>query len=671
MTGLRVGVDTGGTFTDAVVADGKGGWRVHKLPSTPRKPERAILAAATALAPPPNPSGRGSAGNLELVLGTTLATNALLTGKLGRVALVTTRGFADLLAIGRQARDRLYCLEPRLIRPAQPRSRVVEAEERLDAQGRVVTRLTAEECERIARKVAAMRPQAVAVAFLHSFRNPVHEIRLGRALRKLGVPVALSSEVAPEIREYERAATAWADASLAPVVGPALLSLDVSLKDGWGKGSQLKVMRSDGGTAGAREAALRPVHLAVSGPAGGLAAARTLARARGDREILTLDMGGTSTDVALVGTGEPVLAPVEVGGLPLLSRGLPLHSVGTGGGSLAGRDLGGALTVGPESAGARPGPACYGRGGERPTLTDAHLVCGRLHPDAFLGGKFPLDPGAARRVVAKLGQSDGWNPEETACAMLEVALADMERALRRVSLAEGHDPRERILYAFGGAGGLHAAALAGRMGMGRVVIPPHPGAFSALGLLASPPRRTLARSVLEPLPSARRRGELFGPLVDQARRELRREGVPASRILVRRTVELRGEGQAGEFPLAEGPRLLERFHREHARRFGYAREDRPVHLVAVRVQADGPSTSPWRKIRVRRNEPTPFDHREAWMPEGGGKVEARWHFREDLSPGAVLNGPACVAEYSATTVVPSGWTATLDGWGCLVLEECA
>ena len=274
-------------------------------------------------------------------------------------------------------------------------------------------------------------------------------------------------------------------------------------------------------------------------------------------------------------------------------------------------------------------------------------------------------------MVAKLGKADGWNPEETACAILEVALADMERALRRVSLAEGHDPRERTLFAFGGAGGLHAAALAGRMGMGRVVIPPHPGAFSALGLLASPPRRTLASSDLEPLPSARRRGELFGPLVDRVRRELEREGVPASRIRVRRTVELRGEGQAGEFPLAEGPRLLERFHREHARRFGYAREDRPVHLVAVRVQADGPVDSPWKRVRTRRHEPAAFDLRTAWFPEGGGKVKAAWHSREALSPGAVIRGPACVAEYSATTVIPKGWTATLDGWGCLALEEGA
>ncbi|HBF23396.1 MAG TPA: hypothetical protein DDW23_06215 [Planctomycetes bacterium] len=408
----------------------------------------------------------------------------------------------------------------------------------------------------------------------------------------------------------------------------------------------------------------------LSGPAGGVVGYAMTTNL--GQPVIGFDMGGTSTDVALVGTGETTLVPVEVGGLPLLARGLPLHSVGTGGGSLAVRDLAGGLTVGPESAGARPGPACYGRGGKKPTLTDAHLVCGRLHPDAFLGGDFPLTPSLARLVVGDLGRIEGLNPEEMACAILEVALADMERALRRVSLAEGHDPRNRILYSFGGAGSLHAASLAGRMGMRRVVVPPHPGAFSALGLLTSPLRRTFTRSVLERLPSMGRRRELFSPLVKRARRELIAEGVAPSRVRIKRIVELRGEGQAGEFPLVDGPRLRERFHKEHIRRFGYAREDNSIQLANIRLQADGPSSSPWKKVRTRCYEPKPFDVQPAWMPEGKQSKKAfraSWYIRERLLPGALIHGPACVAEYSATTVIPPGWLAKIDGWGCLVLEE--
>jgi N-methylhydantoinase A len=659
----RVGVDTGGTFTDAVLAVGPGEWRVAKVPTTPRAPAVGVLSGLHALVP------RGSAA-VDLVHGTTHATNALLTGELGRVVLVTTRGFADVLAVGRQERDRLYELEPRPPRPPQPRRLVVEVAERLDAAGRVVEALTAAEVERVAAEVAERKPQAVAVALLHAWREPRHERRLGRALRRLGVPVVLSSEVAPEVREYERFTTAWADAGLRPVVGPALQLLELTLREGWGAASKLSVMRSDGGTCAAAAAAGQPVTLALSGPAGGLSAARGLADARGDGTVLTLDMGGTSTDVALLPPGELPLEPMSLAGLPLLARGLPLHTVGTGGGSLARWDAGGALAVGPASAGAEPGPACYGRGGTRATVTDAHLVAGRLHPEEFLGGGFRLDAARAETALAALGGEVGWKPAEAACALLEVATTGMERALRRVSLAEGHDPRGLALYAFGGAGGLHAAWVAARLGMRRVVVPPFPGAFSALGLLAAAPRRTLARSVLTPLPAATARRALFAPLVERAREELVAEGVPATRIRVRRVLELRGEGQAGEFALPDGPRALERFHEEHRRRFGYAREDRPVVLVAVRVQADGPAASPWRAGRLRRRAAPPRFRAPALLPENGGARgrPCAWYRREELSPGHHLAGPAVVAEYSGTTVVPAGWTAAVGAFGELVLE---
>ena len=652
----RVGVDTGGTFTDAVCADGEGGFVVCKRPTTVKRPSDAVLETAEVLAPP-------AKGGLELVHGTTHATNALLTGKLGKVVFITNQGFGDLLAIGRQERPVLYDLKPKLQRPQQSSARVVEVNARMNAAGKTVTALTRQELARVKSAVAAKQPQAVAVCLLHSFRNSRHELQLGKALKSLGVPVVLSSELVPEYREFERATTTWADAGLQSVVGPALKELAIRLRQKWGNQTQLRVMRSDGGTADAQAAAIQPVHLALSGPAGGLAAARSLADARGDADILTLDMGGTSTDVALLGMGELPLQAMKLAGLPLLARGLPVHTVGTGGGSLASFDAAGELVVGPDSAGAVPGPVCYGKGGKQVTVTDAHLVAGHLHPRAFLGGEFPLDVDSATFALKTLGATKCWSTVQTAAAVLEVASAEMERALRKVSLADGHDPRRLVLYAFGGAGGLHAAAMAERLGMKEVVIPPHPGAFSALGLLSAPARRSLAQTVLQPLPSFSERRILFSPLVAQAKKELQAEGVSFTKQRIRRIVELRSQGQAGEFALADGPRLVERFHAEHQRRFGYVRSDAEILLVSVRVQADGPAVFPWKKKPTRRHAAKAFDRGTLL---GCGKLKkSKWYQREDLKPGAQISGPALIAEYSGTTVIPPGWGAVVDGFQCI------
>jgi N-methylhydantoinase A len=659
---IRVGIDTGGTFTDAVRPGPDGELQVHKVPTTPARPASAVLQALEILA------GQQATA---LVHGTTHATNALLTGKLGRVVFVTTEGFADVLEIGRQERDELYCLEPRPKRPPLPRNLIVEAKERLSAEGKVLQRLTKEEVARVVEAVKKRRPEAIAIGLLHAFRDPVHEKRLARSLKALGVPVFRSSEVAPEYREYERFTTTWADAALAPVVAPALRELNAEVERRFPGSAEVRILRSDGGTATAHAAAADPVHLALSGPAGGLAAARTLADARGDGSVLTLDMGGTSTDVALLPPGEPEVTPMRLGGLPLLARGLPVHSVGTGGGSLAAWDPGGALCVGPESAGAAPGPACYKRGGKRATVTDAHLVAGRLHAENFLGGAFPLDFPAAWKALEQLGHSAGLGAQEAAVAMLEIASADMERALRRVSLAEGHDPRDFHLYAFGGAGGLHAVWVALRLGMRSVVLPPHAGAFSAVGMLSAPARRTLARTVLCPLPTQRERAQYFGELGERARQELIAEGVAPASIKMRRVLELRSEGQGGEFSIPEGPHLLERFHLEHERRFGYRREDRPVILVAARLRAEGPSSSPWRKQGLRKHQAKPFEQAMAILPESGstGLQKVDWFRREQLAPGARFAGPAIVAEYSGTTVVPRGWRGEIDAYGAMALSR--
>lgn len=659
---IKVGIDTGGTFTDAVSTGPDGELRVHKVPTTLERPSVAVLQALAFFA---------DESAVELVHGTTHATNALLTQQLGRVVFVTTRGFADVLAIGRQERDRLYALEPRAARPRIAQRLVVEVDERLDAEGRVVKHLSRDEVAKIVERVRRLRPQAIAVGFLHAYREPIHEQRMARALRRLKVPVFLSSEVAPEYREFERFTTTWANAALEPVVAPALRELSRLVGERFPGSAAVRILRSDGGTATAEAAAQDPVHLALSGPAGGFAAARSLADARGDGHVLTLDMGGTSTDVALLPPGEPELRGMELGGLPLLARGLPVHSVGTGGGSLARWDPGGALTVGPESAGAVPGPVCYGRGGVEPTVTDAHLLAGRLHPEAFLGGEFALELEAAEAALAELGARVGMGAKESAQAILEIASADMERALRRVSLAQGHDPRDFHLFAFGGAGGLHAAWVASRLGMRSVVIPPLAGAFSAVGMLSAPARRTFARTVLTPVPSQKERQILFKEMEERAKVELVAEGVEPGAVRFWRVLELRSEGQGAEFAIPEGPNLLERFHQAHEQRFGYRRSDVSVVLVTARLRAEGLAGKAWRAREVRPCEAVPFEKRPTFFPEHGSQAEeiAAWYWREELTPGAHLVGPAVVAEYSGTTVVPRFWTAQVDEFGALVLQH--
>lgn len=672
---FRIGVDTGGTFTDAVAQSDDGTWEVVKLPTTAERPSEAILNAVEALHPEGSTPSASPAENdhctysapVDMAHGTTHATNALLTGKLGKVVFVTTQGFGDVLAIGRQDRDDVYALEPHASRPQQPATRIVEVKERVDARGGIVQNLSAAEIQRVVQAVKVKKPEAIAVAFLHAYASPQHEQKLGQALRKLGVPVMLSHEVAPEIREYERATTTWADASLAPVVRVALLDLRNGLK-AMHKASTLRIMRSDGGTAAVEAAVEHPAALALSGPAGGLSAAVSLAQARGDAQIMTLDMGGTSTDVAWLDSALPENRPISVGRIPLLARGLPIHSVGTGGGSLASMDPGGLLQVGPESAGAVPGPACYGRGGKQATVTDAHLVCGRLLPDAFLGGDFELQSSAAKASVKTLGNIFDQSVALTAQNILQIASADMERALRRVSLAEGRDPRRATLYAFGGAGGLHAAWLADRLGMRGVVVPPLAGAFSALGLLGAPPRRRLTRSVLQALPKEAARKKLFAPYVKQLKQDLLKEGCAPKSLSVKRIVELRGEGQAGVLSLEEGPDLQERFHALHQQRFGFTRKDRSIELHAISVQVDGMATAPWKKERVRRQEAKPWGSGTCWFGTTGRKHKASYFARESMRPGSMVQGPAIITEYSATTVVPPRWKATLDAWNCLTLE---
>jgi N-methylhydantoinase A len=587
-----VGVDTGGTFTDLILFDGRT-VRTHKVLSTPRDPARAVLEGLRAL----------GALDAQVVHGSTVATNAFLERRGARVALVTTRGFEDLLEIGRQARGSLYDLFWSPPEPLVPRARRYGVRERIGPDGRVLVPLDRAAVRRI-------RERHVAVCFLHSYANPAHE----RAVARLLPGAVLSSDVLPEYREYERLSTTVLTAYVAPVVGTYLARLGRSLP-------RLRLLASDGGSISAESARRRAAQTLLSGPAGGVIAAQAL----GLGKVVSFDMGGTSTDVALLDGSARVTKEGTIGGMPLRVPHFEIHTVGAGGGSIARFDEGGALRVGPESAGADPGPICYGRGGTRPTVTDANLALGRIDPTLFFGGRMKLrDPGLRR------AQAEG---------ILEVADAAMERALRRVSVERGYDPAEFRLVAFGGAGPLHACALADRLGMKGVVVPRWPGLFSALGMVLADLTVEVSRTVLgRPID--------WGALERAARREL--DGT------LERFVEVRYRGQSYELRLPWEKRpeaLARRFHEEHRRRYGFAREEAPVEVVNAIVRAT-----------VRTPKP-----RFAPLARGGRTWRGGTVPRERLRAGDMVRGPAIVAEDNATTWIPRGWAARVDPVGHLEL----
>lgn len=649
-------MDTGGTFTDFVLVSGR---RIEhfKVASTPRDPARAVLSGLAE-------AERRLGGRAErLVHGFTVATNALLARRGARTSLVTTAGFEDLLAIGRQERPALYDLSPRLAEPLAPRRRTVGARERLGAGGEVLLPLTPREVARVVREVARHAPEAVALCLLHSYANPRHERRLAAALRRAlpGAAVSASWEVAREHREVERASTTVLNAFLQPVVSRYLERLARA------RGERLLVMQSNGGCAGARQVAERPVLSLLSGPAGGVLGATAVGRRIGAAMVLSLDVGGTSTDAALV-RGRPRTAKgVVVGGHPLLVPLLEMETVGAGGGSLARVDRGGALVVGPESAGADPGPACYGRGGG-PTVTDAELVLGRLHPEGFAGGAISLAPEAAWGALADLGQRlrlpGPMRARATAAArgVLAVATAAIEHALRLVSVARGHDPREATLVAFGGAGGLFAADVGAALAVRESVIPRRAGVLSAWGLLGADEVHPLTRSVLVPLGAGSQ--HVLERTLAEMRREARRRFGRQARLGA--SADLRYRGQSYEIEIAWGGSLEERFHRAHAARYGYARPGAPIEVVSLNLESrrsppGGPSEIPGRGLAGPPRTRIPVDD--------GRRSRPGWLLRRaQLPPGFRATGPLVVLEDGATTYLPPGRALVVDHDGHLRLR---
>lgn len=652
-------VDTGGTFTDFVLleqaGDGRALLRSLKLPSTPHDPADAVLEGIRRLV---------GDHPFELVHGSTVGTNALLEDRGAPVALVTNRGFEDLLEIGRQNRPQLYALVGhRPPSPVPPGSRVGIAG-RLGAGGEEVEGLDPDELEGLALRVRATGASSVAVVLLHSYREPAHERAVEAALVSSGLPVSLSSTVLPEYREVERASTTVVNAELIPIMSRYLGRLQRE-----GGARHLRIMGSSGGTLSVGRASREPVHTVVSGPAGGVMGALAAAAAAGFRDILTFDMGGTSTDVALC-PGRPLRTrEFSIGGRAVAIPVIDIHTVGAGGGSLARVDPGGALRVGPRSAGATPGPVAYGKGGTGLTVTDAHTWLGRLPTEGFLGGEGVLDRGAVEAPLERLAGELGLGPEEAAAGILEVADAAMERALRVISVERGYDPRESVLVAFGGAGALHAASLAARLGTSAALIPPDPGLLSAWGMLGTPVAVEGARTVLvrEDAPGSSDLLEAtFSELEERAVARLVAEGAEASKLARRRQVDARFMGQSFELTVPAGE-WQRAFREGHRTRYGHAREDLPLEAVTVRVEVAAPSPVLPPVLLEDAVAPPPLIRAGVWVD--GTWTRAAVAQRRDLRPGHGLEGPALVLEYSATTWLPPGWRLEVLRAGGLLLTR--
>ncbi len=648
---MRIAVDTGGTFTDCVYLAGNR-VQVLKLPSTPQDPGQAVLGAIEQIAP-----GTGA----EIRHGTTVGTNALLERTGARVAFVTTEGFEDTIAIGRQTRPKLYDLffqkEPPL---AAPNLRFGVAE-RTACDSTVLRAVDSNELARLKQVVASADPEAIAISLLFSFANPANERSVADALRELGIPVSVSHEILPEFREYERGSTVLINAYLAPKMQTYLGRLDTSLE---AAGARFYVMQSSGGIVPARIAAREPVRTILSGPAGGVVGAFAMAQMAGFTSALTFDMGGTSTDVAFVKTdaGLEITTESQVLGMPIAVPMLNIHTVGAGGGSIAGFDRGGALKVGPQSAGAEPGPICYGRG-EQPTVTDANLLLGRLDPEHFLGGAMKLDEERVRTRFAQVkgNLADG---EVLAEGIIRLADAHMEKALRKISVEQGHDPRDSVLVSFGGAGPLHACALARALRMTTVLVPNFPGALSAYGILVSDAIRDYSRTVML-RPGDDSVHQHFEELEATGKHEMRAEGLQATAT---RSVDVRYAGQAYEIAVDWSPQFLDEFHRKHASRYGYSDADRPVEIVNARVRMIA-ATAP---IVHERSEMQDGDGSGAILRpkriySAGAWRQGNLYDRDHLRPGDRISGPAVIAEYSATTFLPEGAQARVDEYGNLLI----
>ena len=687
---LRIASDTGGTFTDCIWRDpASGRLQMLKVFSTPSDPSRAIVEAVKKIT---------NSADKILLHGTTVGTNALLERKGARTVLVTTRGFEDAIEIGRQARPKLYDFFFDRVEPLVPKDFRFGIEERTASDGEILTEASSEDLRKLAAGIAQAKPESIAISLLFSFANSKNEQSVAHALKPLQLPLSISHEILPEFREYERTSTVIINAYLQPVMQKYLDNLrrdvagNVSLstgktadftashtrsveerpfrgaKAGKKEGAsalepRIFVMQSSGGITALATASREPVRTVLSGPAGGVVGALATARASGFQNIIAFDMGGTSTDVSLVEGEIKTANDAQIAGLPIGVPMLDIHTVGAGGGSLARFDAAGVLRVGPESAGADPGPICYGRG-TQPTVTDANLLLGRLQPDRFLGGDFTLDLERALAVTGEWSKKQGsrLSLDKFAAGVIRVVNATMEKAIRVVSIERGRDPRHFALVAFGGAGGLHACALAEALRIPQVIIPGFPGALSALGILASDVVKNYSRTVLwrvkGKVPQEKLSGE-FRVLEQNARKDFRAESWDGKPLFFP-SVDVRYRGQGYELNIPLSSDLLKVFEEEHRRRYGYTHPNREIELVTLRLRATLKSGD----VKPAGALPT-LKRGEISTPEkqvlfDRKKQKTNIYAREELQRGKRYVGPAIITEYSATTAIPPGKRFQID-----------
>jgi len=653
---MRIAIDSGGTFTDCVYLE-DGQLKVLKLFSTPQQPGQAVLDAVLKVA--------HEGASPEVRHGTTVGTNAMLERRGALVAYVTTTGFEDVIAIGRQTRTSLYdwfrspmpCVVPPGLR--------FGVEERTSAEGNILRSPSSEHLADLRERIRRSGAESIALSLLFSFVNPRNERLVAQALEPLGLPISISHEILPEFREYERGATVVTNAYLAPKVSSYIRTLESSLTGRFPSGT-VQVMQSSGGIVSASLAAREPVRTVLSGPAGGVIGAYRIACIAGFTKLIGFDMGGTSTDVSLMDAAEGGPRTTNesvVSELPVSVPMLDIHTVGAGGGSLARFDEGGVLHVGPQSAGSVPGPICYGQG-RQATVTDANLMLGRLDPDLFLGGEVRLDDARTREMMES-ARGNLSSLEQYATGIVTLAETAMEKAMRVISIERGYDPREFTLVSFGGAGPLHACSLAKSLRIPRVLVPCMPGALSALGILMADVVRDYSRTVMMPV-DPERLDHFFVELEERGTRELSSEGLSGSGV---RSADLRYVGQGYELNVPASADILDSFHRAHQKRYGYSDTTMPVEVVNVRVRL----TAKTGEINLPRQDLRPGDGAQAVLKTraihfAGGWQQSKVYQRDLLVPGDSFSSPALITEYSSTTVLPPECIARVDEYSNLVIE---
>lgn len=658
---MLLGVDTGGTFTDFVFI-GKEGVRIHKVLSTSHAPELAILQGIKDLAV--------DCDELRIVHGSTVATNAVLERKGVRCCFITNKGFADMLTIGRQARKELYNLSPVVVPPPVPRELCLETAGRLSAKGESLTPISKDDLAVLREALLELKPEAVAINLLFSFLDDEGE-KLIESIIPEGVFVSRSSQVLPEYKEYERGMATWLNAYVGPLVDGYLERLMKGVE-----AKSVSVMQSSGGTIAVDQAAQQAVRMLLSGPAGGLMGALYMGELAGFNKLMTLDMGGTSTDVSLLDGSIALTNEGKIGDYPVAVPMVDMHTIGAGGGSLASIDAGGLLCVGPESAGASPGPVCYGNGGQQITVTDANLFLGRLSAAHFLGGQMSLDHSATEAAINALAKLLDCSAQQAAEGVITIANEHMARALRVISIQRGIDPRPYALMTFGGAGGLHVCALADALEMKTAIVPVCSGVLSAFGMLAAPRSRQLSKSLVGIL-TAVPEGQIqqnFNTLITEATAELIAEGVPHSKIECKYWVDLRYQGQSFTLPVSwqllgaekSKKQAIDDFHLIHEKRYGH-QMDLPVELVTLRVTLSGEMPQPTLDKKTSKREGGPV----AETPEiavNNDWVSVPIYHRDKLQAGDVLLGEALIVETVATTYLAPNWQCRVDEYGNLILS---